>query len=327
MDALTLINEHLDVDKLLEHYDFDKVRPDGSFVRACCKIHGGDNPSSFVMNRDNGLYFCHTGCGGGDAITLIQKLDEVDFQSAVKKLADLMGVDIENMEILERKEKSVEEVKRWIRVMKSRSRKSETHEYVLPVETRPVTKFRDFLPETLEHFGLGYVESVELSKRDGALYTLRNRLVFPIVQNGVQVGVSLRKIKASDVPKWSHQPASIETRNMLYNLDAVLGKQFSIVIVEGIVDVWAYHEIGIPALCTFGAHVTEEQYRILMRTGAELVWSFDGDTAGREATEKAIAMFRNKADMYYVELGEGCDPASISREELRERYDRKIRVG
>lgn len=326
MDALTALNEHIDMYKILEHYDFDKIHENGSMIRSCCKLHGGNNPSSFVVNTRNNLWYCHTGnCGGGDIYTLVQRMEECSFKEAVRFVAHFFSINIDDLEIQERKAIYVNEMKKWVKVMKQKTKTHSNEEYQVREETRKVTKFRNFRKETLEHFGLSHIAEIHLVNRDGAPYVLRNRLVFPIIQKGIQVGVSLRRIKSSDVPKWSHQPVNMETKELLYNYDAVHNVP-RLVICEGIVDVWAYYEIGVPAVATFGAHVTEEQYRLLMRTGAELVWSFDGDEAGRNATEKAIALFRKKADQYIVHFEDGQDPASISREELMKLYGEKERI-
>lgn len=324
MDALTLLNEHMDMHKVLEHYNFDKISPEGSMIRSCCKLHGGSNPSAFVVNTSNNLWYCHTGdCGGGDAYNLVMHIEEIPFRDAVFRVAEILGVDIENFTITERKASHIKELKSFIALMKSRKKK-DVHAYSIKEEIRAVKKFRAFLPETLQHFGLGFVESVDLMSRDGKPYTLRNRLVFPIMQGGVQVGISFRKVKANDYPKWSHQPASFETKEVLYNYDNVQQEPI-ITIVEGIPDVWACYEAEIPAVCTFGAHLTDEQYRLLMRTGADLVWGYDGDEAGVNARNKACAQFRYKANQWYIPFHVEEDPDSISREELRKRYDSRIK--
>lgn len=326
MDAVTLINENLDVVKLLEHYDFDGINPQGDMVRAKCKIHGGINASSFVISEETGLWYCHAGiCGGGDAIKLVRKLDNVGFPEAVQKLADLFGLDIQNMEINERPDQSVAEIKKWMKTMSSWKERERMAEFTLGVPIKEVKKFRNFLPETLQHFQLGFVEKVRLERRSAGQYELTNRLVIPIVQDGVRVGVSFRKVKANDYPKWSHQPVHIKVGDLLYNYDATVG-EMEVVICEGAFDVWAYHEIGVTAVATYGAHITDEQYRLLMKTGANLVFSYDGDDPGREATRKGIALFRNKANMSTVPFDEGEDPASVSREQLKLKYESRGRV-
>ena len=64
MDAVTLLIKHLDAEKLLEHYDFDRIKSDGDMIRSSCKIHGGNNPTAFVINKETCLWYCHTSdCG------------------------------------------------------------------------------------------------------------------------------------------------------------------------------------------------------------------------------------------------------------------------
>lgn len=53
--------------------------------RSCCPIHGGDNPSAFSLYHKDGkdLWYCYSGdCGGGDAISFIQKWQGLDFKNA-----------------------------------------------------------------------------------------------------------------------------------------------------------------------------------------------------------------------------------------------------
>lgn len=324
MDAVTIINQHIDVDRLLQHYDFDKVHSEGEIIRSCCKIHGGNNPSAFVINRETGLWYCHTGsCGGGDVFTLVEKMEKCDFASAVRWLAKFYDIDISTMQITERKYQHIEDLKKFIKMVKSK-RKKEFQPYTIDEEIKEVSKFRNFKQETIEHFKLGYVESVKLKKRDGEHYTLLHRLVFPIFFNNIQVGMSFRRTNSNDIPKWSHQPVHIETKNILYNYDEVKSSPI-IVICEGITDVWAYYEIGVPAVATFGAHITEEQYKLLLKTGADLVFSFDGDDAGRLVTKLALKMFKYKANISVVQFQEGEDPENITREELLKRYESRTK--
>ena len=150
MDALTLLKENIDVVKLLEHYDFAQMSPDGLMMRACCKLHNGDNPSAFVINTETGLWYCHTGdCGGGDIFTLVQAMEDIDFIASVKFVADLFGIDITNLKIEERKEQYLEEMKAWIKVMKSRRSRGKKI-YSLTELPRPVKSYRSYRQDTLD---------------------------------------------------------------------------------------------------------------------------------------------------------------------------------
>lgn len=320
MDAVTLINDSLDVEKILAHYDFSGVESHGDILRARCKIHGGPNPTSFVINEDTGLWYCHAGCGGGDVVTLARTLDDSTFPQAVSTLASILNIDINNMELNKKKSDDEKEMSSWFKLMTKRRDRVEMEEYHIEEEVKEVTKFRDFEQATLKHFELGHVERVTLSRRDETTYQLRNRLVIPIKMNGASVGVSLRRTKATDIPKWSHQPINIKTSNLLYNYDSTLNAK-SVVVVEGAFDVWAFHEIGIPAVATYGAHLTDDQYRLLLQCGADLVLAYDGDGAGRTAQKNALEALRGKANLYTMYFSDGEDPASIKREELRDKYE------
>lgn len=322
MYALDKIIQNADIERLLDYYGFEISNREGSIIRSNCKLHGGKNKTSFVINRENTLWFCHSGdCGGGDIFELVKRMEGISFVQAVNWLSNFFNIDITGLEVIERKSKLKQELNAFIKVMKGKKKKN-FEEFEIEETIKAVSKFRGFKEETLDFFELGYVDKITLDKRDGGKYTVYKRLVFPIVFKGLQVGMALRRTRSSDVPKWSNQPVNIDTGELLYNYDNAIGKPF-IVVVEGITDVWAYHEIGITAVATFGAHMTDKQYRLLMKTGADIILSYDNDDAGIKATKKAIELFKNKANIFIIDLPEGKDPESIPREELMKLYDNR----
>lgn len=327
MNATTYINQNLDVEKLLRHYDFQNISVSDDLIRSCCKLHGGNNPTAFVINKNNGLWFCHTGdCGGGDIFTLIERLEgfsKQDFPKTVRWVASFFGLNIDGLSIQKHSD-YLKELRKFISVVKN-SRNKYLTVFTLKENIKQVTKYNNFLPETLEFFNLGYVDSVQLTKKSGDAYTLYNRLVFPIIFNGIQVGVSLRRVNNNDFPKWSHQPANINFGNFLYNYDNVKTAN-EIIICEGITDVWAFHECNLPAVATFGSHITNEQYRLLLQTSANLTFSFDGDEAGQFATTKAIDMFKYKANISTITFNTNEDPASIPRKELIKLFEHRNKL-
>ena len=96
---------------------------------------------------------------------------------------------------------------------------------------------------------------------------------------------------------------------------------------EGMFDVWRWFEAGYEnAVCTFGAHLTEEQYRILLRSGKDVIWSYDGDEAGLNATKKAIDMMRYKANQWVIKMPDGIDPGSCEIQELKRLYEQREKI-
>lgn len=323
MDAVTLLNNHVKIEELLDYYGFDVNTNDGTIIRSCCKIHGGNNPNNFVANTENNLWYCHSNCGGGDAYTLVELMEGVSFYDAAKWLARFYKVDITSLSIIENKPNYKKELNKWLNLM--RKRKTIFTPYHLDVPTRDIKRYRNFNQNTIDFFGLKYIPSIEIMKRNGEKHTLTNRLGFSLTFDGITIGISLRRTRSSDVPKWLHQPVNLNVGSILYNYDNVKTSQM-IVISEGIKDVWAWHEINIPAVCTFGAHITKEQYKLLLKTGADLVFAFDGDDSGKKATIKAIKMFKNKANMYTIAFESNEDPENIKREELQKRFDSRNKL-
>lgn len=322
MDAVQLIKNNLDVERVLEYYDFDKVRPSGNKLRACCKLHEGNNESGFVIDMDSGLWSCHTGdCGSGDIFHLVQRLENIGFPVAVHKVADVLGLDIANLEIIARTQKEQKELRAFLKAVK-RLQTVEMPEFIPTGDTKKIKKFKEFNLSTIEHFGLVYFASFHGTNSVNEPITLKDRVGFPITQKGKVIGYSLRAVKAGDYPKWLHQPTHIKTGDILYNFDNVIGEPV-VTVVEGITDVWAYYEIGVPAVATYGAHVSEQQMRLLLQLGCDLVFSFDGDGAGRTAMQNAYERFRLTSNIRFVHLPDGSDPENIPREELTIHYEQK----
>lgn len=327
MYALEKITGNVDVEKLLEHYGFDTSNIEGNMIRSHCAIHGGNNPTAFAFNNDNGLWFCHTNpeCGGGDIFTLVEKMEGISFVEATKWIANFFNIDINGLELIERKSKNQKEIANFMKVMSKRKDTKEIEEYIISADVKELKCYRDYKKDTIDKFGLRYVKAIELVKRNGDPYKLYKRLLFPIYMKNTLIGVSLRATSNNDAPRWSHQPVKLKTGDLLYNYDSV-SPGGNVTVVEGIGDVWAYHEIGVTAVCTFGAHLTDNQYRMLLMTGCNITLSYDGDDAGRKATSKAITMLKDKANICVVKFNEGEDPANISREELEVRYGSRRKV-
>jgi len=301
---------------ILEHYKFNNIKIYGNTIRAACKIHNGNNPTAFVVNLDNNLWYCHTGdCGGGDVFTLVEKLERVSFKQAVKIIAEILSIDIANMDIAERQLDYIKEMQTWLKLMKEKKGNVKYTPYIPNGTFEPLTTFRDFNVDTINFHKASFAKEIFAISSENKMFTLYNQICIPLFYKEMQIGISLRKTNQDKMPKWIHQPPNIATRNLLYNFDNVK-TQTNIVVVEGIFDVWAFHEIGFPAVATFGAHMTNHQYKKLFKTGANIIFCYDNDNAGRIATEKAYEKFKNKANMYKINLPDDQDPSSITRETL-----------
>ena len=322
MNAVELIEKHIDVESILEYYNFDHITHSGNYIRSCCALHGGSNPTAFVINVETGLWSCHTGCKcSGNIFQLVQKLEEITFPYAVHKVAEILKLDINNLEIVARNAEEKKELRNFLKTLKKHESK-ELLEFKPKETPRTLKKYKEFDLSTIEYFKACYYDEFTGSNSKGESVVIKNVVAFPIIKEGVIIGYSLRATKKDAIQRWSHQPAKINTSELLYNYENAIGKS-SVVIVEGITDVWAYHEIGVTAVATYGAHITEKQRTLLIQLGADLYFSFDADDAGRGAMKKARESFNLTTNIKFINLPEGHDPASITREELEKAYEQR----
>lgn len=330
MNAVECIRERLEPRKILEHYGFKDVKESHDAFRACCAIHGGDNPTSFIWNKQNNLWYCYTGedCGGGDVFTLVEKMENISFHLAIIKTAKILEINIDGMEVGLNADRLQREQKQWLeRQRKRRDRKSQTQsEYSLPY-TR-YYELEDILPyfnrfsvSSFKNFNAAFCS---LFPTENSM--LKKKLVIPIIQNNLCLGVALRDTTGSFGAKWMYQPNGLKTSNILYNLDKARRMVEEegceeIILVEGIFDVWAYYEIRVRNVCAiFGSSLSSEQMKALLRLNVKITFSFDADEAGRRCAEDAARRLKNKADTANITLPCGKDPADCTEEELMTAY-------
>lgn len=325
MNAVEYINSNINAKKVLEHYNFRNIVETDDSIRSCCEIHKGNNPTAFVWNKQNNLWYCYTGdCGGGDVFTLIEKLEEVGFTKAVAIAASILQLDITGLKVEKQTDIVINNTKQWIEFMKKHKQSILSDvPYELP-NTRYVNDlsiFNRFDISILDYYDAKMCKVYPTE--DGFLY---NKLVVPIQFMNILRGVALRDTTDKYQPKWMFQPKSLPIRCLLYNYDVAMqcvqdSKASEIILVEGVFDVWAYHRIGIDNVVgIFGSSLKTEQKALLLKTGLDIVTSFDNDDAGNKCTKDVLQYFKQKATVKQVQFPIGKDPGDCIPDELKEYY-------
>ena len=325
MNAVEYISKNMNARKILDHYNFRDIVETDDSIRSCCEIHNGNNPTAFVWNKQNNLWYCYTSdCGGGDVFTLIEKLEKVGFTKAVAIVASILELDITGLKVEKQTDLVINNTKKWIEFMK---KKNQVILSDVPYEL-PNTKYYDDIT-MLDRFDTSLTNFYEAKycrvypTEEGFLY---NKLVIPIYFMNILRGVALRDTTGKYQPKWMFQPKSLPIRCLLYNYDAAMqcvrdSQTSEIILVEGVFDVWAYHRIGIDNVVgIFGSSLKQEQKALLLKTGLDIVTSFDNDDAGNKCTKDVIQYFKYKATVKTVQFPIGKDPGDCTPDELKEYY-------
>jgi DNA primase len=319
--------------------DYVRLRKSGGTYKGLCPFHQERTPS-FTVSPARGTYKCF-GCGeGGDAISFVERLEQVDFVGAIESLAKRFGVAIEYEEISPEAEQQRRRRERLGQVLE---RATAFYERVLwesesGAFAREYLASRELGEDVCRKFRLGYAPEgatlsrralqegytgeellgAGLSNRSGNDYFQR-RLLFPLADaRGAVRGFQARKLHDDDrlQAKYVNSPESdlFKKGDLLYGLDTgrqAIAKEDRAVVVEGNTDVLALRQAGfLPVVASMGTALTEMQLRELARLTKRLFLCFDADAAGQDATLRGMELaVRQGFDVQVVSLPKGTDPA------------------
>ncbi|HVS84541.1 MAG TPA: DNA primase [Gaiellaceae bacterium] len=318
--------------------DHVRLRKAGGTYKGLCPFHQEKTPS-FTVSPARGTFKCF-GCGeGGDAISFVEKLEQVDFVGAIEILAHRFGVE------LEYEEASPEQERKRARDERLRALLERAAEFYAQVlwkseQAAPAREYlasRGFGEAICREFRLGYAPggaalvsrargdftqedllAVGLANRRGNDYFQR-RIVFPLADARGRVrGFQARKLHDDDPlqAKYVNSPEGELFRkgDLLYGLDLArqaIAKEDRAVVVEGNPDAIALRQAGfLPVVASMGTALTEAQLRELQRLTKRLFLCFDADAAGQDATLRGMELaVRQGFTVRVVPLAEGTDPA------------------
>jgi DNA primase len=186
-----------------------------------------------------------------------------------------------------------------------------------------------------EHKSL--VEAGLVIANEGKRYDrFRDRIMFPILNaRGAVIGFGGRVMKAEDTPKYLNSPETplFEKGREVYGLvqarDAMRAAG-RVLVVEGYMDVVALAQFGVGyAVATLGTATTPVHVSKLMRLTDELVFSYDGDSAGRKAAwralEVSLPLATDAKPIRFLFLPPEHDPDSYIREHGQEAFEQLVR--
>ncbi len=331
------IKERLDITEVISGYiKLDKA---GTSFKAKCPFHGEKTPSFFVSpSRQN--YYCF-GCGAkGDIFTFVEEMEGIGFSDALKLLAERAGVELVRNTGPSRTEK--DEVRSLLELAaeffeKNMGANRDALKYLESrgISKESIKKWRigyalDEWRGLYSHFlSLGYskdslVKAGLIKKVDGAsgkepYDVFRNRIVFPLSDpTGRVIAFSGRALDKDAIPKYLNSPDTLvfTKSEVLYGLDKAkdeIRKKNYAVLVEGQIDLVLSHQAGVVnTVATSGTAFTRMHLERLKRLSPRVIFAFDGDAAGEQATEKSVVLAMSLGmEAKVAGLPAGKDPADI----------------
>jgi DNA primase len=291
----------------------------GATYKACCPFHQEKTPS-FNVNPQKQMYHCF-GCGAsGDAVKFLMEYDGLSFVEAIETLASQMGLVVPRERVSSKQQETQRRALDLYEVMSSVARfyRQQLKTHPQSEQAKTYLRQRGLTPEIAKTFLIGYspsgwdtlvkglsadaaltqqlIELGMLVKNDeGKIYDrFRHRIMFPIRDGrGRVVAFGGRVLNADDKPKYLNSPETPIFHKSyalygLFELRQSRQKFNHIIVVEGYMDVVALAQFGVRnAVATLGTATTPEHLEMLFRQVDEIVFCFDGDSAGLKAAWKA----------------------------------------
>ena len=298
------------------------LRKGGANLLGLCPFHGEKSPS-FTVSPAKQFYHCF-GCGAhGDAIRFLMEHAGLGFIDAVKELAQQVGLQVPEAQTDPAEQARAAQLKAQKSTLTDVLQKASDHYRArLKDDARAIEylKRRGLTGRIAQHFGLGYAppgwrslasafanyDAAELA--DAGLVIVhgdnaeeqkrydrfRDRIMFPIRSvKGEVIGFGGRVLDSGE-PKYLNSPetALFVKGQELYGLHEARGairEQGYALVVEGYMDVVALAQSGFAnAVATLGTACTQDHVKKLLRFTDSIVFSFDGDAAGRRAASRAL---------------------------------------
>ena len=332
-----------DIESVVSSYVNLKRR--GRNLVGLCPFHGEKTPS-FNLYPETSSFYCF-GCGaGGDVITFIKRIENLDYIDAIKFLAARSGMQMPEDTRDDRTSK--------LRMRILEANREAARFFHAQLHT-PAGKIaldyyhrRGYTDATIRHFGLGFapqawdalgsalrkkgfrdeeLQAAFLTRRgrNGGTYDLfRNRVMIPIIDiRGAVVGFGGRVLDDSK-PKYINTESTLafSKSNTLFALNFAKASGRELILCEGYMDVIAMHQAGFTnAVAALGTSFPEEQVRLISRYADKVNLIFDADEAGQKATRRALQALRpTGVEVKVVSIPDGKDPDEFIKKNGAQRF-------
>ncbi len=290
----------------------------GANLKGLCPFHSEKTPS-FTVYTGNGSFYCF-GCGaGGDVVSFIMRIENLDYRAALEFLAARSGITLPDDNSNDAPTGPTRS-----RILEMNLAAARFFRETLFSEAgaagREYFARRQLSGATIKRFGLGYApNSYDALKKH--LYSkgftdeemvagylcqrgrknekntydcFRGRVMFPIIDVSGNVVAFGGRVLDDSKPKYLNSadtPAFKKSRNLFALNFARNHSKERLILCEGYMDVIALHAAGFEnAVATLGTAITPDQARIMKKYTDKVIISYDSDEAGQRAADKAMRL-------------------------------------
>ncbi len=339
-----------------------QLKKGGANFMGLCPFHNEKSPS-FTVSPTKQFYHCF-GCGAhGTAISFLMEFSGMGFVEAVKDLAQNVGMTVPEQEDRLPPAQRAEVQAKSLALSDAMTQATQFYRQQLRGARHAIDylKGRGLTGEVAAKYAIGYapegwdsLRSVFPDYDDDALVEaglvidkgdeqgstrkrydrFRDRIMFPIRNTKGQVIGFGGRVLGSGEPKYLNSPETplFQKGSELYGLfeaRQAIRDQGYVLVTEGYMDVVALSQFGFEqAVATLGTACTPVHVQKLLRHTDQVIFSFDGDTAGRRAARRALdACLQHATDnrtLKFLFLPTEHDPDSYIRAYGNEAFERMV---
>ena len=344
-DYITELVQRSDIVDVVQSYV--QLRHRGRTHTGLCPFHNEKTPS-FVVYPETQSFYCF-GCGaGGDVITFIKKINNVDYIEAVKFLAGRAGMALpEEDDQTGRLRSRIISINKdaarfyFSRLNSDAGRVGRAYWRGRGLSDATIKRFGlgyapDSFRETRDHLkSLGYAEDellaaglIKRSAKGGTFDFFRHRVMIPIFDlRGNVIAFSGRKLDPEQPGgKYVNSPETLvykKSRTLFALNFAKKSQTRRYILCEGNLDAISMHQAGFTtAVAGCGTALTAEQVKILSEYADEVVLCYDSDEAGQKATRRAISLLSaSPLKISVLNIPDAKDPDEFIKKFGAERFE------
>lgn len=328
--------------------DYVELKRAGSNYVGLCPFHNEKTPS-FSVSPSKGIFHCF-GCGvGGDVISFIMQKEGLSYPEAIKFLADKLGILVETNEVNKEKyehRKKLFEINNEAKlfyyknllindipkdyIKKRNINNNLINKFIIGYADGKNSLYRHLLQKGYQKDDIIEVGLINQDEKGNVYDKFRNRLMFPIIDiRGNVIGFGGRAL-ADSRAKYMNSPQSLayDKSKNVYGVSNLKNstKVGKIILVEGYMDVISLTNYGFDyAIASLGTSLTHDQAKLIKRYCKNIYICYDGDSAGQNATSRAIEIFKeHDISPNIIVIPDNMDPDDYIKQYGNESFDRLI---
>lgn len=327
--------------------NYVQLKRKGRLYGGLCPFHSEKTPS-FVVYPETQSFYCF-GCGaGGDVITFVRKINNLDYVEAVKMLAGRAG-----MPMPEEDDKAGRLRSRVLAINKEAARffyEQLNAENDDARAARAYWRGRGLSDSTIRRFGLGFspndfgalrrhlrtrgyteeemlASGLQKRSEKGNVYDVfRGRVMTPIFDLRGNVIAFGGRVLGDEKPKYINSPETLVYKKSKAMFALNIAKKSAsrrYILCEGYMDVISLHQAGFDtAVAACGTALTQDQVRLLGEYADEVVLCYDSDEAGQKATARSLGLFaESPVKVSVLNIPGAKDPDEFIKKYGRERFE------